>query len=75
MGTGTQDLLMRSLIDDAIEEHEQTKKKQKTSKSVRFRDEDEVYEIPSGSGQVLLAKRVKSGYDSCTLLLDARLLY
>jgi hypothetical protein len=55
MGTDTQDVLMRSLIADAIEEHEQTRKKQKTSKSVRFRDEDEVYEIPTKSGQVCLA--------------------
>jgi hypothetical protein len=59
MGTDTpQDVFMRILIDDAIEEHEQTRKKQKTTKSVRFREEDEVHEIPTGNGQVQYRWRV-----------------
>lgn len=46
------DPLLRSAIDDAIEEHEHAKKRQKVTKSVRFSEANEVHEIPGSDEQV-----------------------
>ena len=45
------DPLVRSVIDEAIEEHEHAKKRQKV-KAVRFSGADEVHEIPGRDRQV-----------------------